>query len=188
MIYFTYTKLKNTIIFINKDLNHELNKMGIYIPPNKIKKIIEAEKEKGNKIILTGGCFDILHQGHIYLFEEAKKYGNILIVNVVNDKRVKTYKGKERPINSELERATMVAALDVVDYSTIYPSIESGPTTNLARIIKPDVMIQRSKKWKKGEKKHLKELLGYDIQTIGIENSPFDISTTSIIEKVLQKN
>ena len=60
--------------------------MGEYVPYRKLKKIIADKKRQGKKVVLTGGCFDILHPGHIYLFRKSKEIGDILVVNVVNDK------------------------------------------------------------------------------------------------------
>lgn len=73
-------------------------------------------------IVLVGGCFDILHVGHITLLEQAKKEGDVLIVFLEHDKRIKKLKGEKRPINTQEDRATILAALKVVDYVLLLPS------------------------------------------------------------------
>ena len=161
--------------------------MGKYVHYKKLEKIIDSEKIFGKSIVLTGGCFDIVHKGHLYLFRRAKEYGDILVVNVVNDERVKMYKGKERPVNTEYQRASIVSALELVDYATIYPSVNLGPTTELAIMIKPDVIVQVEGKWKHGDKRRLARLLGYDVKLREIKKSRFRTSTTSIINEILKK-
>jgi rfaE bifunctional protein nucleotidyltransferase chain/domain len=73
------------------------------------------------KIVATNGCFDLLHAGHVYYLQEAKKLGHILVVGINSDKSVKQLKGKDRPINSQMDRAYVLSALSCVDYVTIFP-------------------------------------------------------------------
>ena len=89
----------------------------------KIKKILNLEnlgnllvkyKKKKKKIVLCHGVFDLLHLGHIKHFEEAKKYGDLLIVSVTPDKYV--YKGPNKPVFSLQQRIETLAALDIVDF------------------------------------------------------------------------
>lgn len=167
-------------------LNIIQKSMGEYVRYDKLLDIIEKEKCTGKKIILTGGSFDLVHEGHQYLFRKARNLGDILIVNVVNDMRVKKYKGEKRPIRGEIERAILVSGMEGVDYSTVHPSVDSGPTIELAIMIKPDIVVQGKKKWKEQNKKHLKKLLGYDVKFESIRRSPFKISTSSLIEKIIK--
>jgi len=109
---------------------------------NKIKtrpaliKILEDLKSMGNKIVTTGGAFDILHAGHVRSFERAKQYGDILVVMVNTDESVMSYKGPKRPLNKEKDRALMVAALEVVDYVVMFN--ESTPAQILDEL-RPNV-------------------------------------------------
>lgn len=83
-------------------------------------------RKKGETIVTTNGCFDIIHRGHISLLEKAKDYGNHLIVLLNTDESVKRLKGEKRPINSEDDRATVIAALDCVDAVMLFdPSIDN---------------------------------------------------------------
>ncbi len=83
-------------------------------------------KAKNKTIVLTGGCFDILHIGHIKLLEESKKQGNYLFVLLENDASVKKLKGNNRPINSQLERAKVLEAISYIDYIIILPDMNTN--------------------------------------------------------------
>lgn len=70
---------------------------------------------KNKKVVLVGGCFDILHYGHIHFLKKAKLLGNYLIVALESDKNVKRLKGKERPIHNQIQRQEILESLDFVD-------------------------------------------------------------------------
>jgi len=91
-----------------------------------IENAVEISKEfraEGKKIVLAGGCFDILHIGHIHFLEEAKNAGDVLIVFVESDETIKRIKGTNRPINTLEDRTEILAALQVVDYIIPLPPI-----------------------------------------------------------------
>ncbi len=163
--------------------------MGIYIPYGRLEELIEfieQEKNNYNKIVLTGGCFDVrIHQGHRSLFRKSKEFGDILVVNIVNDQRVKFHKGPERPIISAYERARMVSNSELVDYVTIHPNVNKGPTIELALRIKPDVIVQETGKWTHENRKRVRELLGYDVELKSVRRYS-GTSTTEIIEKIAE--
>lgn len=91
------------------------------------------------KIVFTNGCFDILHIGHIRYLQEAAKLGDILIVGLNSDESVRRLKGPERPINSENDRAEMLASLGFVDYVTIF---EDDTPLELINTIQPDILVK----------------------------------------------
>ncbi len=93
----------------------------------------------GRRVVLTNGCFDLLHVGHITLFQQAKRLGDVLIVAVNSDASIKTLKGPGRPIIPQHDRAQLVAALASVDYVTIFP--EATPL-NLIKALRPDVLVK----------------------------------------------
>lgn len=110
-----------------------------------LKTIIRSLKRRGKKIAFTNGCFDILHKGHIKLLKEAKSMGDVLIVAINSDSSVKRIKGKKRPINTEMNRAIVLSAVEFVDFITIFGE------PNPARVIKeirPDVLVKGGD-WKK---------------------------------------
>lgn len=93
----------------------------------------------GKKIAFTNGCFDILHAGHIASLVEAAQQGDVLVVALNSDESVKKLKGPARPLNDEVARATVMAALGVVDAVIIF----SEPTPlELIIALKPDVLVK----------------------------------------------
>ncbi len=92
-----------------------------------------------NIIVFTNGCFDVLHRGHIEYLEFCKSQGDIVVVGLNSDKSVKAIKGPERPINNQHDRVAILAALEVVDYITVFD--EPDPL-NLIKKIKPDILVK----------------------------------------------
>lgn len=98
-------------------------------------------RENKGKIVLTGGCFDILHIGHVRFLSEAKRMGDYLVVLLESDKKVKKLKGKNRPVFVQKERAEMLSALENVDLIVLLPTIEKDSDyLNLVSKIKPDII------------------------------------------------
>lgn len=102
---------------------------------------IQRHRTQGKRIVLTNGCFDLLHQGHIAHLQQAKALGDILVVGVNTDETVRQLKGSDRPVNSLSDRLTILAALDCVDY--VIPFAESTPC-DLIRAIRPDIFTKGS--------------------------------------------
>jgi D-beta-D-heptose 7-phosphate kinase/D-beta-D-heptose 1-phosphate adenosyltransferase len=93
---------------------------------NKIKgfgelvKDVYNHKKEGKKIVFTNGCYDLIHIGHIRCFKEGKNLGDTLVVALNSDRSVRTLKGPPRPIVPQEERAEIIAALECVDFVTIF--------------------------------------------------------------------
>ena len=104
-----------------------------------LKVLVTKARGEGKKVVLTNGCFDILHRGHLHLLKEAKKLGDLLLVAINSDSSVKNIKGPNRPILPETERAELVAALEVVDYVTVFP--EPDPY-EVIKELRPDVLVK----------------------------------------------
>jgi rfaE bifunctional protein nucleotidyltransferase chain/domain len=104
-----------------------------------LKTIAAQAKNEGKKIVFTNGCFDLLHRGHVQLLREAKSLGDILIVALNSDRSVRQIKGPDRPILPEEERAELIAALEMVDYVTMFD--EPDPL-NVIRELRPDVLAK----------------------------------------------
>ncbi|MFH1186768.1 MAG: adenylyltransferase/cytidyltransferase family protein [Candidatus Levyibacteriota bacterium] len=90
--------------------------MGRIVNENQIGKIAEKLRLRGEKIVVTGGCFDIIHLGHVKLLKKSKQKGDILIVLLEGDKSVKKLKGKNRPVNKQSERAEILSSFSFVDF------------------------------------------------------------------------
>ena len=104
-----------------------------------IKAAAARAKTAGKKIVFTNGCFDLLHVGHLRVLNGAKKLGDILFVGLNSDRSVAKIKGAGRPILPESERTELIAALEMVDYVTLFD--EPDPR-NLLREVKPDVLVK----------------------------------------------
>ena len=103
--------------------------------------LIQDVKKKGKRLVMTNGCFDLLHAGHIMLFSASKKLGDVLIVAIDDDDSVRDLKGKGRPVISARERVRIISALDSVDYVVVFSSQE---LSKLIEIIRPDVLTKGS--------------------------------------------
>ncbi|MEJ1195577.1 D-glycero-beta-D-manno-heptose 1-phosphate adenylyltransferase [Pseudarthrobacter sp. CCNWLW207] len=97
---------------------------------------LEAHRSQGQRIVLTNGCFDVLHKGHTRYLNQAKQLGDILVVALNSDASVRRLKGSDRPINTEADRAAVIAALSCVDYVTVFDTPTASP---LIRRLKPEV-------------------------------------------------
>lgn len=104
-----------------------------------LKNFLRFVKAKKNKIVMTNGCFDILHPGHIDYLKKAKAMGDILIVALNSDDSVKKLKGDTRPVNSEIERSKMLECFDFVDKIVIFD--ELTPKDLYADVL-PDVLVK----------------------------------------------
>lgn len=91
-----------------------------------IKKLADKLHSEREKIVLVGGCFDILHIGHFDFLERAKKLGDILIVLLESDETLTKLKGVNRPIHKQEDRARMLASIEVVDYVVFLPPMDGN--------------------------------------------------------------
>ena len=107
------------------------------------------------KIVFTNGCFDILHSGHCYYLNEAKKLGDILIIGLNTDDSIRRLKGKNRPVNNLQDRAFVLSSLRAVDYVTPF---EDDTPLNLINTIIPDILV-------KGSDYEIKDIIGADVVT-----------------------
>lgn len=110
--------------------------MGIFITQGQISEVVKTIRADGESIVVTNGCFDILHAGHVRYLAQTKACADKLILLMNSDKSVKALKGEGRPINNENDRAEVLCALAAVDYVVVFD--EQSPAS-LIDLIKPDV-------------------------------------------------
>jgi len=104
-------------------------------------KQILSTRESKDRIVLTGGCFDILHIGHIRFLSQAKAMGDYLVVLLESDRKVKDLKGKSRPVFVQKERAEMLSANRSVDLVVLLPTMKrDSDYLDLVMKIKPDII------------------------------------------------
>ncbi|HEV3230940.1 MAG TPA: adenylyltransferase/cytidyltransferase family protein [Candidatus Dormibacteraeota bacterium] len=96
-------------------------------------------REEGKRVVLTNGCFDLLHPGHLSYLRRAREQGDLLVVGVNSDDSVRVLKGPGRPLVAEADRAGLLAALDPVDLVVIFPELRAD---ELLRAVRPDVYVK----------------------------------------------
>ena len=99
----------------------------------------KSMRAAGKKIVVTNGCFDLLHAGHVVYLEGARNRGDALLVGLNGDAGVRELKGAGRPINNEADRATVLAALGFVDAVYVFPETSAA---NFLRAAQPDVYVK----------------------------------------------
>lgn len=109
------------------------------VAPDELVELVRAAKARGERVVMTNGCFDILHAGHVAYLEEAKSLGNRLIVAVNDDDSVRRLKGPSRPITPLEDRMAVLAGLAAVDW--VVPFSEDTPAALIERLL-PDVLVK----------------------------------------------
>ncbi len=108
---------------------------------NEATKLSKQLKSEGKTIILVGGCFDILHPGHVQFLKSAKEKGDVLLVTLESDRKITDLKGSERPLHTQEERAFMLTSLKYVDHGILLPFFSRNEQYDeLITRIKPDVI------------------------------------------------
>lgn len=147
-----------------------------------LKSLVTQLKTEGKHIVFTNGCFDILHIGHIRYLEEAKTYGDHLIVAINSDSSVRVIKGEGRPLVPQDERAEVVAALKCVDSVVVFDELNP---LNIIEMFKPHVLV-------KGADWTQETIIGADVvkahggKVISLSFVK-GASTSSIIERIIQR-
>jgi FAD synthetase len=137
---------------------------------HELKKFLSRGRK--GRIVLTGGCFDILHIGHVRFLSEAKRMGDYLVVLLENDKNVKKLKGGNRPVFIQKERAEMLSALESVDLVVLLPTMESDSDyLNLIRIIKPDIIAVTENDPHIEKKKRQAKKVGGELKVISFKKT-----------------
>jgi D-glycero-beta-D-manno-heptose 1-phosphate adenylyltransferase len=136
-------------------------------------------RSKGLSLVFTNGCFDLIHPGHVHYLAQARALGDALVVALNSDRSVRILKGKGRPILNEKERVEVIAALEAVDYVTVFD--EETPHSLISRLL-PDVLV-------KGGDWQLSEIVGRaEVERAGgkVLSLPFleGYSSTDIIERI----
>lgn len=140
---------------------------------------IAAWRIRGDKIVFTNGCFDLIHLGHVDYLEKARNKGDRLVLGLNSDQSVRSIKGENRPICDEHSRARVLAALEFVDAVVLF---DEDTPEELIRTVQPDILV-------KGNDYQPEEIVGYDtvmarggtVETIAFIEG---YSTSAIIERI----
>ncbi|HET6465560.1 MAG TPA: D-glycero-beta-D-manno-heptose 1-phosphate adenylyltransferase [Nitrospiria bacterium] len=144
-----------------------------------LKPILARLRRRGERIVFTNGCFDLLHIGHLRYLQRARRQGDRLVVAINSDRSVRKIKGPPRPLLPQAERAEVLAALSCVDYVTVFD--EPDPLAVITAL-QPDFLIKGSD-W--GQNKiigrEVVERRGGHVRRVPLVKG---ISTTRLIEKI----
>lgn len=153
--------------------------MNKILERNALKVKLEELRKKGKKIAFTNGCFDILHVGHVRYLREAKKTADVLVLALNSDSSVRSIKGEKRPLMIENERAEILAALEFIDFVTIFNELTPQ---ELIIYLKPDILIKGGD-WEEEKvvgREEIKKWGGRVAIIPEVEGK----STTNIVEKI----
>ena len=136
---------------------------------------------QGKKLVFTNGCFDLLHVGHVRYLCSARQLGDVLAVGVNGDDSVRALKGPNRPLNSERDRAEVLAALECVEWVTIFPEVRA---TQLLEQVRPSIYAKGgdyTPETLHEEERAVLERIGAEIRIIPFAEG---YSTTALISKL----
>jgi len=138
-------------------------------------------RAQGRKLVLTNGCFDLLHLGHIRFLQAARALGDALVVAINRDESVRTLKGEGRPLVPEEARAEIIAALECVDYVVLFPEVR---VTQLLKKVRPAIYAKGgdyTPETLNGEERNALSEIGAEIQIVPFETGH---STTELVRKM----
>jgi len=140
---------------------------------------LAEHRRRGERIVFTNGCFDLIHPGHVLYLEAARALGDVLVVGLNSDASVRRLKGPSRPVCTQQERALVLAALRSVDYVVVF---EEDTPLDLIREVGPDVLVKGGD-WAPEDivGREVVEARGGEVVTV-----PFvpGTSTTGIVERI----
>src|SRR5882724_4978397 len=148
---------------------------------NELANCAKALRDEGKKLVVTNGCFDLLHVGHIRYLQAARSLGDALAVGVNGDQSVRELKGANRPINNEHDRAEVLAALECVDFVTIFPEVRA---TRLLELVRPAVYVKGgdyTPATLNPEERAILEKVGAEVRIIAFEKG---YSTSGLLERL----
>ena len=158
--------------------------MGTRKPNTKIKTqaslraALSKLRKQHKTIVFTNGCFDLLHLGHVRLFNAARSLGDVLVVAINSDASLGRLKGPKRPLICQKDRAEILASLEAVDFVTVFGEDTPGP---LIRALKPDILV-------KGGDYALREIVGRESAGRVVRfKTVKGKSTTSLIETIVKR-
>ena len=153
------------------------------LPQEKAFERVSELKRQGKRVVFTNGCFDVLHPGHTRYLAEARRLGDALIVAVNSDRSVRSLKGPGRPIFPEDERAEILAALEAVDFVTIFDDLT--PQKVIARML-PQILVKGGD-WSLDEIVGREEVEAAGGRVVSVPVVP-GFSTSSILQAVTKNS
>ena len=136
-------------------------------------------REEGRRVVLTNGCFDLLHPGHLALLEAARAHGDVLVVAINSDGSVRRIKGEGRPLVPEAERAETLLALEAVDRVVVY---DEPTPLEVVKALGPDVLVKGAD-WAEDAIVGREEVEASGGRVVRVEMVP-GRSTTAMLERI----
>ncbi len=159
--------------------------MGKIVDSDKAIQIAQRLHIENKSIVLVGGCFDILHIGHITFLEEAKKQGDVLVVFLESDETIKQLKGPHRPLNTQNDRAIILSSLSMVDYVIKLPQIKDNTYyDNLVIQIKPAIIATTAGDTTRVHKERQAKIMNAKVVDV---TSPVSNQSTSRLVDILKE-
>lgn len=153
---------------------------------NETDNLVRKIKGAAKSVVLVGGCFDILHFGHIKFLKRAKKKGDVLIVALESDENVKKLKGRRRPIHPQKMRAEVLASLEFVDFVICLPLMKSKRDyLELVKKVKPNIIAVTGGDPKLKNKRRQARMVGAKIKIV---TNRLKTPSTREIVKLLKLN
>lgn len=156
-----------------------------------MKKIVTLEElpnvtkelqSRGKRIILAGGCFDILHKGHIAFLEKAKERGDTLIILLESDASIRKSKGEGKPVHTQKTRSAILASLAAVDYIVLLPVMTHDEYDKVVLIVKPAIIATTKGDPGKKHKERQAELVNAEVVDV-IERLP-DFASSELSKRI----
>ncbi|MGZ4966504.1 MAG: adenylyltransferase/cytidyltransferase family protein [Chthoniobacterales bacterium] len=155
--------------------------MSNVVSVEELARISEELRANGKRLVVTNGCFDLLHLGHVRYLEAARELGDALAVGVNGDAAVRELKGEGRPLNNENDRAQVLAALRSVNYVAVFPEVRA---TRFLEQVRPAVYVKGgdyTPETLHAEERAALEKIAAEIRIIPFESG---YSTSSLIERM----
>lgn len=145
-----------------------------------LKRRLHTQRRRGKRIVFTNGCFDLIHPGHVRYLRAARQLGDVLVVGLNSDASVRRLKGPSRPLVRQRDRCEVMAALEMVDYVTVF---DDDTPYRLIKLVQPDVLVKGGD-WKP------EDIVGADIvQARGgvVRSLRFarGYSTTALVQRIV---
>jgi rfaE bifunctional protein nucleotidyltransferase chain/domain len=154
---------------------------GKVVAIEELGRISHALRDQGKRLVVTNGCFDLLHVGHVRYLRAARALGDALAVGVNGDASVRRLKGDSRPLNNEQDRAEVLAALECVDYVAIFPELRA---TGFLQQVNPAVYAKGgdyTPETLDAEERQVLDEMSAEIRIISFENG---YSTSGLIKRM----
>lgn len=160
---------------LHRDCDMKIHERG------SLARLLESRRARGETVVFTNGCFDLLHVGHVKYLQAARRLGDLLVLGLNSDASIRRLKGEKRPLIGQDERAHILAALDCIDYVVVF---DEDTPLDLISVLMPDILVKGGDYTPEGVVgKDLVESWGGRVELIQFVDGK---STTNIIEKILQ--